>query len=79
MVTNNYKASVSTNIKIYFLVILHGFYGSTGELGKFRYSGDMTNEAVTISNIARCQARKKRILGDFISLFKKLSSGAFHS
>lgn len=46
--------------------------GPQGSLAHLRYSGDMTAGAATSSNLARCQARKKRILGDLVSLLKTL-------
>lgn len=46
--------------------------GQQGSLAHLRHSGDMIDGAATSSNLARCQARKKRVLGDLISLLNTL-------
>lgn len=77
MVANNYKISVASSIKIYFLLRFHPLMCQQETLAHLRHLGDMPDGIATISNIASCQARKKKVLGDLISLLKTLWSGAF--
>lgn len=78
MVTNNYKVSMTSNTKICFLVMLDYSCRSAREaLVHLGHSGDMTDGAATIRNIASHQA-EKRALDGFTSLFKILWSGEFY-